>query len=114
MRTSTRNSGRRAERRARIHYRLRGYRVLASNAWAGRYELDLVLRRGRRLVFCEVKAKSGDRFGGPLEMITPEKVRRLRAAADLWLASHPDCAGLEIAYEAVGITPAGLQRILLA
>jgi len=57
--------------------------VLAANAWAGRYELDLVLRRGRRLVFCEVKAKAGPGFGDPIEMITPEKMRRLRAAADL-------------------------------
>lgn len=112
-RSSTRSLGRRAERRARLHYRLRGYRILAANAWAGRYELDLVVRRGRRLVFCEVKAKGGTGFGDPLEMITPEKVRRLRQAADLWLVSHPGCAGLAIAYEAVTISPAGLRRIPL-
>ena len=87
--------------------------MLAANAWAGRYELDLVLRRGRRLVFCEVKAKAGPGFGDPIEMITPEKMRRLRAAADLWLVRHPDCAGLEIGYEAVTISPAGLRRIPL-
>ena len=87
--------------------------MLAANAWAGRYELDLVLRRGRRLVFCEVKAKAGPGFGDPIEMITPEKMRRLRAATDLWLVRHPDCAGLEIGYEAVTITPAGLRRIPL-
>lgn len=87
--------------------------MLAANAWAGRYELDLVLRRGRRLVFCEVKAKSGTGFGDPLEMITAEKVRRLRAAADLWLVRHPECAGLEIGYEAVAITPGRLRRIPL-
>src|SRR5262249_26925013 len=42
------SSGRRAERRASWWYRLRGYRVLAANAWVGGYELDLVVRRGRR------------------------------------------------------------------
>jgi putative endonuclease len=87
--------------------------VLDANAWAGRYELDLVLRRGRRVVFCEVKAKGGPGFGDPIEMITPEKMRRLRAAADLWLVRHADCTGLEIGYEAVAITPAGLRRIPL-
>jgi putative endonuclease len=87
--------------------------VLAANVWTGRYELDLVLRRGRRVVFCEVKAKSGPGFGDPIEMITPEKMRRLRAAADLWLVRHPDCAVLEIRYEAVAITPDGLRRITL-
>jgi putative endonuclease len=55
--------------------------VLAANAWAGGYELDLVLRRGRRLVFCEVKAKAGAGYGDPLEMVGPEKLRRLRRAA---------------------------------
>ena len=69
--------GREAERRARLHYRLRAYRVLDANVWAGGYELDLVLRRGRRLVFCEVKAKGGGRYGEPLEMVGPEKRRRL-------------------------------------
>ena len=46
-------------------------------------------------------------------MITPEKMRRLRAAADLWLVRHPDCADLEIGYEVVTISPDGLRRIPL-
>ena len=76
------------------HYRLRGYRVLATNVWIGGYELDLVLRRGRTIVFCEVKAKGGAERGDPLEMVTPEKVRRLRQAAETWLAANPDALGL--------------------
>jgi Holliday junction resolvase-like predicted endonuclease len=37
-----------------------------------------VVRRGRQLVFCEVKAKEDGRFGDPLEMVGPEKQRRAR------------------------------------
>jgi putative endonuclease len=88
--SNTRAIGTRAERRALWHYRLRGYRVLATNVWIGGYELDLVLRRGRAIVFCEVKAKGGAERGDPLEMVTPEKVRRLRRAAEAWLAANPD------------------------
>jgi putative endonuclease len=103
---STRAAGTSAERRARWHYRLRGYRILATNAWAGGYELDLVARRGRTLVFCEVKAKSGPDFGDPLEMVGPEKIRRLRRAAELWLAGTPgleDCeARFDVAAERAG------------
>ncbi|MDP8910921.1 MAG: YraN family protein, partial [Actinomycetota bacterium] len=62
---SSRAAGRRTERRAWWFYRLRGYRILEINAWIGGYELDLVARRGRQLVFCEVKGKAGDRFGDP-------------------------------------------------
>jgi len=69
---SLRNS---SELRARRHYRLRAYRILGENVWIGGYELDLVVRRGTTLVFCEVKSKFGDGFGDPLEMVTPEKMR---------------------------------------
>ena len=84
-----------SERRAARWYRLRGYRILGTNVWAGGYELDVIARRGRRLVFCEVKSKSGPGYGDPLEMVTPEKIRRIRRAADVWLArharDHPNC-----------------------
>src|SRR5438105_13273389 len=95
-RRSTFEAGRAAERRARWFYRLRGYRILAANARGGRNELDLVVRRGERLVFCEVKAKSGDRFAHPFEMVGPEKQRRVRRAAEAWLAAHRQLAGLEM------------------
>ena len=77
------------ERRAARHYRLRGYRILGQNVWAGGFELDLIARRGRRLVFCEVKGKSGDGYGDPLEMVDEEKLRRLYRAAEAWLARNP-------------------------
>jgi len=104
------NSG---ERRALRHYRLRGYRLLAANARAGAYELDLVLRRGGRLVVAEVKEKRGAGFGGPLEMIDREKARRVRTAASIWLAAHPEAAGLELRIEAVGVTAGRVERVPL-
>jgi putative endonuclease len=63
--------------------------VLAANVWLAGAELDLVVRRGRTVVFVEVKSKAGDGFGDPLEMVTPVKVERLRRAASAWLAEHP-------------------------
>ena len=66
----------RGERRALRHYRLRGYRLVEANARAGRYELDLVLRRGMRLLIVEVKEKGGPAYGHPLEMVDDEKARR--------------------------------------
>ena len=104
-------SGAEAERRARRHYALRGYRILAENAWSAGYELDLVVRRGRKLVFCEVKAKSGRGYGSPAAMVGPEKQRRLRRAAEAWLAAHPDLAGLDVAFEIVAVTDRKLERI---
>ena len=101
----------RGERRALRHYRLRGYRLLAANARVGRYELDLVLRRGGRLVVAEVKEKSGGSFGDPLEMIDGEKRRRVRSAAAAWIASHPEAAGLEVVLEAVAVRGRHVERV---
>lgn len=104
-------SGADAERRARRHYALRGYSILAENAWSAGYELDLVVRRGRKLVFCEVKAKSGSRYGSPAAMVGREKQRRIRRAAETWLAAHPEVAGLEVGFEVVAVTDGKLERI---
>jgi putative endonuclease len=103
----------RGERRALLHYRLRGYRLLDANARVGGYELDLVLRRGRRVVVVEVKEKGGPAFGHPLEMVDAEKTRRVRAGASVWLAAHPEVAGLEVALEAVAVRGRRVERVPL-
>lgn len=110
---SSRRLGPDAERRVRRHFRLRGYRILGSNVWVGGNELDLVVRRGRRLVFCEVKAKSGLGFGSPFEAVTPEKARRVRRAAEAWLAGRPELGHLDVAIEAVAVLGRRISRASL-
>jgi putative endonuclease len=85
--------------------------VLGENVWAGGNELDLIVRRGGRLVFCEVKAKLGEGYGEPAEMVGVEKQRRLRRAAEAWLGAHPELAGLEIRFDVVAVTPRKLTRV---
>ena len=106
-----RRLGPEAERRVRRHFALRGYRILAANVWIAGYELDLVVRRGRRIVVCEVKAKGGERYGEPAEMVTPEKARRVSRAAEAWLAARPDLAGLDVALEAVAVRGRRIRRM---
>jgi putative endonuclease len=103
----------RGERAALRHYRLRGYRLLAANARVGRYELDLVLRRGGRVLVVEVKEKSGGAFGHPLEMVDEEKAQRVRVAAAGWLARRPELGALEVEFEAAGVTGRRVERVPL-
>jgi len=77
--------------------------VLGRNVWIAGCELDLVARRGRSLVFCEVKSKAGAGFGDPVEMVTAVKAARLRRAAEAWLAAHPDCGGCEVRFDVVAV-----------
>jgi putative endonuclease len=74
----------------------RGYEVLARNWRCRDGELDLVLARGRTVVFCEVKARSSLAFGSPLEAVTAAKRRRIRLLASRWL-------------EGAGVRPASLR-----
>jgi putative endonuclease len=66
-----------------------GWRVLARN-WRCRYgELDVIAAEpGGVVVFVEVKTRSSDQFGGVAQAVTPDKVRRLRRLAGLWLAGQ--------------------------
>ena len=103
-----------SELRARRHYRLRAYRILGTNVWSGGYELDLIVRRGRTLVFCEVKSKAGTGFGDPLEMVTAEKVRRIRRAAAAWLAANPAHGRCAVRFDIVTERAGKLERLAQA
>jgi putative endonuclease len=80
--------GARGEAAVAEHYAAAGYEVLARNWRCREGELDLVLRRGRVVVFCEVKTRTTDRFGLPVEAVTRDKRRRIRRLAARWLEEH--------------------------
>lgn len=100
-----------AERRAARWYRLRGWRILGTNVWAAGNEVDLIARRGRSLRFVEVKEKRGPSFGDPAEMVSAEKQRRIRRAAETWLAARPELDGLDVAFDIVAVAQGRLRRV---
>jgi putative endonuclease len=109
---SSRNPPRNAaERRAAWWYRLRGYRILDTNVWLGGGELDIVARRGRWIVFCEVKSKTGDGFGDPLEMVGATKAGRVRRAAEAWLMRHPESRGLAIRFDLIADRAGRIEHV---
>jgi putative endonuclease len=71
------------------HLESLGLEVLERN-WRCRWgELDVVAADSDRvLVFVEVKTRTTDQFGGVAQAVTPQKLRRLRRLAGLWLAAH--------------------------
>jgi putative endonuclease len=73
--------GRAGEKAAADLLRSRGYQVVGAGFLARRGELDLVCRRGKELVVVEVKTRTSDAFGTPLEAVGPRKRRALMAAA---------------------------------
>ena len=51
-------------------------------------EVDLVLRDGDVLVFCEVKTRTSAAYGHPLEAVGQAKGDRLRRLAMRWVEEH--------------------------
>ena len=87
-------------------YEERGYTVASRNWRVREGELDLVLQRGRTLVFCEVKTRRGDAFGTPFEAVTVAKQRRLRTLAVRWLSEHRAGAG-ELRFDVAAVRMRG-------
>lgn len=67
----------------------RGYEIVERNWRCRAGELDLIVRRNRTFVFCEVKTRSSTAFGAPVEAITRDKQVRLRHLAAKWLEDAP-------------------------
>ena len=74
------------ERVASRYLEAAGLVVLARNWRCPAGEVDLILRDGPDVVFCEVKTRRGADFGTPAEAVTAAKVRKLRRLASEWLA----------------------------
>ncbi len=80
--------GRRGEQLAVEHLQRAGLRILDRNWRCADGEIDIVAAERRALVICEVKTRSGVRYGTPLEAITRQKRSRLRRLAIRWLVAH--------------------------
>jgi putative endonuclease len=80
--------GREGERAAADYLEGRGFRILDRNWRCADGEIDIVAADRRTFVVCEVKTRSGTRFGTPLDAVGQAKRRRLRRLAALWLAAH--------------------------
>ena len=103
---ASRSRGRWGEARAAAHYRAIGFEILDRN-WRSPLralpgELDLVLRRGDQIVFCEVKARRTAGFGGAAHAVDHVKQARIRALAEAWLAANR-LGHLDVRFDVIAI-----------
>jgi len=84
--------GRRGEDVAVEHLQGKGLVVLDRNWRCRAGEIDVVATEetsaGARLVVCEIKTRSGTRYGEPAEAVTGLKAQRIRQVTRAWLAAH--------------------------
>lgn len=100
MTYARRELGARGEDAVADWYAGAGYEVVARNWRCRSGELDMVLRRGRAYIFCEVKTRTSLAFGAPQEAVTHKKQMRLRALAAQWLQSQvPPVRAAELRFD---------------
>ena len=97
-----------AESRAAAYLLAKGYRITARRFKTPVGEIDIVARRRGVLVFVEVKARARDEDAA--EAVTARQQRRIVAAAEYWLASHPEDANGDIRFDAVLVVPGRIPR----
>ncbi len=100
--------GRRAEAIAAWYLRAKFYRILARRYRTPLGEIDLIARRGRTVVFVEVKSRPTGEAG--LEAVTAKSRQRIARAAALWLAAHPAAAGLDQRFDVIVAAPGRRPR----
>ena len=89
------------EQQAAQFLRRQGYDIIGLNYRVRGGEIDIIARRGRFIVFAEVKTRRSGRFAAAREFVTAAKQRRLLLAAQLWLAENP--TGLQPRFDVIEV-----------
>jgi len=106
--------GRDGEDVAAAWYEDAGYEVIDRNWRRREGEVDLIVRRDRTVVFCEVKTRTSDRFGTGAESVLEAKQRRIRRLASRWLSELTPASGrsrVDVRFDVVSITAGEVEVI---
>lgn len=100
--------GRSAEWLCLWHLRLRGWRILARGWRCPSGEIDILARRGGVLAVIEVKSRTD--LEAAASALTPRQRRRIARAAEAFLQSRPDLAGLAVRFDLMLVAPLRVPR----
>jgi putative endonuclease len=97
-----------AESRAAALLIAKGFRILARRFRSPVGEIDIVARRRHLLIFVEVKAR--ERLDDAAWSVTGRQRARIIAAAEAWLADHPDPSIQDIRFDAMLVAPGRMPQ----
>ena len=103
MPTRRQETGASGEDAAAEALRRAGYEILERNLRTPLGEIDVLAWEDDVLCVIEVKARADDRFGSPLEAVTPAKQAKLKALANA-LLQQPRFQHAQIRFDVVAVT----------
>jgi len=92
-------AGRRAEFLAALYLRLRGHSILAKRFKCKAGEIDLVAKRGKRIIFVEVKQRQS--LAAVQESISYRNEQRVMAAAEVFMTKNQALFGHDLRFDAI-------------
>lgn len=103
-------TGEQGEQLASQYLREKGYEIMTRNYRYQHAEIDLIAKKGKLLVFVEVKTRSNLNYGNPEEFVSYTKAKLVMKAAEHYIFSHNWT--YDIRFDVVAVTIAGTgQRI---
>lgn len=106
MTIATNQFGLTGERVAERWLRAKGWRVLHRRYRSGHRDIDLVAERDGLVAFVEVKARTGHRFGDPVEAVNWKKQRELTRSAMTWIDRFGR-PGEQYRFDVIGVLVSG-------
>ena len=101
-------AGRRGEAWAALFLQLQGFRVLDRRVKTPLGEIDLVVSRGRTVVFVEVKSRSFSHQ--ETDALLAVNRKRIVRAAQYWLIRHADRANDDLRFDVIFLAPFAWPR----
>ncbi len=98
-----RRTGGEKETLAAEYLKKKGFSILEMNYRNRKGEVDIIALDGDVLVFVEVKFRSSDRSGNPLEAVDFRKQRKIAGVCDYFLLMHPQVNYEQVRFDVVGI-----------
>lgn len=102
MTKATNDFGELGERIAARYLKHSGWQIVARRFRSGRRDIDIIAQHGDLIAFVEVKARTGDDFGDPVEAVNHRKQRELTKSAQTWIDRHGR-AGEAYRFDVMGI-----------
>ncbi len=78
-----------AESIAQHYLEQKGYRLVQANFQCRMGEVDLIMQKGNLLVFVEVRSRSSQTYGTPVETVNRTKQEKIRKTAAYFLYRNP-------------------------
>ncbi len=100
-------TGKQGEAEATRYLREQGYEIMTRNYRYQHAEIDLIAKKGKLLVFAEVKTRTNLSFGNPEEFVSYTKAKLVMKAAEHYIFANNWLH--DIRFDIIAVTIAGSE-----